>query len=104
MRGKSQLSPVAYGNRWLTPDEGRQLLSDQGFEVSDLNQRAVMFNHHSLASVGAYSGLAEAQLAGYPVELASKALEQTAALALESAGVTEVQHNWIEICALRRAA
>ncbi len=104
VRGKSQLSPVAYGNRWLTPDEWRQLLSEQGFEVSDLNQRAVMFNHRSLASVGAYSGLAEAQLAGYPVELASKALEQTAALALESAGVTEVQHNWIEICALRRAA
>ncbi len=104
VRGKSQLSPVAYGNRWLTPDEWRQMLSEQGFDVIDLNERAVQFNARSLASVGAYSGLAEAQLSGYPVELASTALAQTAALALESAGVTEVQHNWIEICARRRAA
>ncbi|MBE2244215.1 MAG: methyltransferase domain-containing protein [Burkholderiaceae bacterium] len=103
VRGKSQLSPVAYGNRWLTPDEWRQLLSEQGFDVIDLNERAVMFNHHSLASVGAYSGLAEAQLSGYPVEVASQALAETAVLALDSAGVTEVQHNWIEICARRRA-
>ena len=37
-----------------------------------------MFDHHSLASVGAYSGLAEAQLSGYPVEVSSKALAVTA--------------------------
>jgi len=103
VRGKSQLAAVAYQNRWLTPDEWRALLASQGFEMRDLNERAVMFDHHSLASVGAYSGLAEAQLAGYPVELASAALAATAAVALESAGVTQVQHNWIEVCAVRRA-
>ena len=47
--------------------------------------------------------MAEAQLSGYPVEIASQALEQTAGLALASANVTEVQHNWIEVCARRRA-
>ncbi|MED5619073.1 class I SAM-dependent methyltransferase [Ideonella sp. BN130291] len=104
VRGKSYLSPVAYQNRWLTPAEWRELLNAKGFEVLDLNERAVMFDHHSLASVGAYSGLAEAQLAGYPVELASQALANTAALALESANVTSVQHNWLEICAVRRAS
>lgn len=102
VRGKSQLAPVAYQNRWLTPDEWRELLAAKGFEVRDLNERAVMFDHDSLAKVGAYSGLAEAQLAGYPVELASQALEATAGLALQSAGVDAVQHNWIEICAVRR--
>lgn len=104
VRGKSQLAPVAYQNRWLTPDEWRELLADKGFEVSDLHEHAVMFDHHSLASVGAYSGLAEAQLSGYPVELASQALAATAAQALASAGVSSVQHNWIEICAVRRPA
>lgn len=103
VRGKSQLAPVAYQNRWLTPDEWRELLAQKGFEVRDLHERAVMFDHHSLASVGAYSGLAEAQLSGYPVELASQALAATAADALASAGVSRVQHNWIEICARRRA-
>lgn len=102
VRGKSQLASVAYQNRWLTPAEWRELLAELGFEVSDLHERAVMFDHHSLAAVGAYSGLAEAQLAGYPVELASQALAATAADALASAGVSRVQHNWIEICALRR--
>jgi ubiquinone/menaquinone biosynthesis C-methylase UbiE len=104
LRGKSQLAPVAYQNRWLTPDEWRELLTAKGFEVQDMHERAVMFDHHSLASVGAYSGLAEAQLSGYPVELASQALANTAALALASADVSSVQHNWIEVCAVRRAA
>lgn len=103
VRGKSQLSSVAYQNRWLSPDEWRRTLADAGLEVRDLHERAVMFNHHSLASVGAYSGLAEAQLSGYPVEVASQALAATAATALASAGVDAVQHNWIEICAVRRA-
>lgn len=103
VRGKSQLAPVAYQNRWLTPDEWRALLAEKGFDVQDLNERPVMFDHHSLASVGAYSGLAEAQLSGYPVEVASQALANTAGLALEGAGVTSVQHNWIEVCAVRRA-
>jgi ubiquinone/menaquinone biosynthesis C-methylase UbiE len=103
VRGTSQLAPVAYQNRWLTPDEWRELLADKGFEVRDLRERAVMFDHDSLASVGAYSGLAEAQLSGYPVDLASKALASTAQLALDSAGVSAVQHNWIEVCAVRRA-
>jgi len=103
VRGKSLLAPVAYQNRWLTPDEWRELLVGHGFEVLDMHERAVMFDEHSLASVGAYSGLAEAQLSGYPVELASQALANTAALALASADVTAVQHNWIEVCAVRRA-
>lgn len=101
-RGKSQLSPVAYGNRWLTPDEWRALLSDKGFEVRDLAERPVMFDHDSLSKVGSYSGLAEAQLSGYPTEIAAQALEMTAGLALQSAGVEAVQHNWIEVVAVKR--
>jgi len=103
VRGKSMLAPVAYQNRWLTPTEWRELLEAQGFDVRDMNERVVMFDHDSLASVGAYSGLAEAQLSGYPVELASQALASTAALALEGANVTAVQHNWLEVCAVRHA-
>ena len=101
VRGKSQLAPVAYQNRWLTPDEWRTTLLSLGLEVQDMNIRPVMFDHGSLASVGAYSGLAEAQLSGYPVELASRALASTAAAALASADVSSVQHNWIEVCAVR---
>ena len=47
-------------------------------------------------------GLAEAQLGGYPPGVASQALAGTAAAALESAGVSSVRHNWLEVCAIRR--
>lgn len=101
-RGKSQLSAVAYGNRWLTPDEWRATLDSHGFDVRDLAERPVMFDHDSLAKVGSYSGLAEAQLSGYPTEIAAQALEVTARAALDSAGVDAVQHNWIEVVAVKR--
>lgn len=101
-RGRSQLSPVAYGNRWLTPDEWRSTLGAHGFEVTELAERPVMFDHDSLAKVGSYSGLAEAQLSGYPTEIAAQALEMTAQAALDSAGVDAVQHNWIEVVATKR--
>jgi len=104
VRGKSQPTATSHQNRWLTPGEWRELLASHDFEVRALNERAVMFNQHSLAAIGAYSGMAEAQLSGYPVQIAARALEETAAVALANANVDEVQHNWIEICAARRAA
>ena len=103
-RVKSQLSTVAYQNRWLTLDEWRTLLSDNGLDVQHLAERPVLFDRHSLAAIGSYSGLAEAQLSGYPVEIASQALADTAGTALEGAGVSSVQHNWLEVCAIRRSA
>ena len=101
-RIRSQLSEVAYQNRWLTLDEWRTLLSDSGFDVQQLGERPVLFDRHSLAGIGSYEGLAEAQLGGYPPSVASQALAGTAAAALESAGVSSVRHNWLEVCAIRR--
>jgi len=101
-RVKSQVSEVAYQNRWLTLDEWRALLEGSGFDVQRLAERPVRFDRHSLAAIGSYEGLAEAQLGGYPPGIASQALADTAAAALEGAGVTSVQHNWLEVCAIRR--
>ena len=103
-RVKSQLSTVAYQNRWLTLDEWRTLLSDNGLDVQRLIERPVLFDRHSLAAIGSYSGLAEAQLSGYPVEIASQALADTAAAALEGVGVSSVRHNWLEVCAIKRGS
>jgi len=101
-RVRPQLSAVAFQNRWLTLDEWRSLLAGRGFDVQRLAERPVHFDQHSLAAIGAYSGLAEAQLSGYPVEIASQALASTAATALEEACVASVQHNWLEVCAIKR--
>ena len=102
-RVKSQVSEVAFQNRWLTLDEWRDLLRRHGLDVQQLTERPVRFDRNSLAAIGGYSGLAEAQLNGYPVEIASQALSTTAAGVLESAGVAAVQHNWLEVCAVKRA-
>jgi ubiquinone/menaquinone biosynthesis C-methylase UbiE len=102
-RIRSQLSTVAYQNRWLTRDEWSALLNDSGLEVQRLSERPVFFDRNSLAAIGSYRGLAEAQLGGYPEGIASQALAATAAAALEGAGVTRVQHNWLEACAVKRA-
>ncbi len=102
-RIKSQLSSVAFQNRWLTLDEWRLLLGNSGLDVQHLAERPVLFDRHSLAAIGSYSGLAEAQLGGYPEGIASQALAATAAAALESAGVPSVQHNWLEACAIKRS-
>jgi ubiquinone/menaquinone biosynthesis C-methylase UbiE len=101
-RVKSQVSAVAFQNRWPTLDEWRTMLGNAGLEVRHLDERPVSFDHSSLAAVGAYSGLVEAQLSGYPVEIASQALAGTAAAALEGAGVSSVQHNWLEACSVKR--
>jgi SAM-dependent methyltransferase len=101
-RVKPQLSEVAYQNRWLTLDEWRTLLGDSGLDVQHLTERPVMFDENSLAAIGSYEGLAEAQLGGYPEGIASQALAGTAASALEAAGVASVQHNWLEACAIKR--
>lgn len=98
---RGQLAPVAYQNRWLTVDEWRELLAACGFADVQVRERAVLFDAESLASVGAYSGLAEAQLAGWPAELASQALARTADAALAGAGVAAVQHHWLEVHARR---
>jgi len=103
-RIKSQLSSVAFQNRWLTPDEWRTLLGNHGLDVQQLIERPVLFDQNSLAAIGSYSGLAEAQLGGYPEGIASRALAATAATALESVGVPSVQHNWLEACAVKRGS
>jgi SAM-dependent methyltransferase len=103
-RIKSQLSSVAFQNRWLTPDEWRALLGNHGLDVQQLIERPVLFDQNSLAAIGSYSGLAEAQLGGYPEGIASRALVATAASALENAGVPSVRHNWLEACAVKRGA
>ena len=101
-RVKSQVSAVAFQNRWVTLDEWRTLLGKYGLDVRHLAERPVSFDQHSLAAVGSYSGLVEAQLSGYPVEIAVQALAGTAAAALEGAGVSSVQHNWLEACSIKR--
>jgi len=63
----------AFQNRWLSIDEWREVLGAHGLRVVDVNERVVMLDGRCFAAVGAYGGLAEVLMSGYPVEAASTA-------------------------------
>ncbi|MBX3411471.1 MAG: methyltransferase domain-containing protein [Pirellulales bacterium] len=94
----------AFQNRWLNPSEWQDMLVQAGFEVRDVHERTVVLNPTALAAIGAYGGMAKVALSGYPVELASQALEASVGKALENCQLTSVPRNWLEICAVRRAS
>ena len=73
-----------------------------GFEVQWYCHRTMIMNQRSLETVGAYSGLACVLLSGYPVELASEALQASAGPAFKALGFTEVRRLWLELVAVKR--
>ena len=91
----------AFQNRWQSPQEWRDLLAKYGLDAHDVYERRVMLDERCLAAVGAYGGLAEVVMSGYPVEQASEALQATAGIALQRTGVDLLPRNWLEVWATK---
>jgi ubiquinone/menaquinone biosynthesis C-methylase UbiE len=92
----------AFTNRWRTPAEWGALLEEAGFEKARLSERLVPMTGESFEAVGAYAGMAEVLLSGYPVASASAALQAAVAPALRSMSLTTVPRNWLEVVAVRK--
>ncbi|MCP5195235.1 MAG: class I SAM-dependent methyltransferase [Gammaproteobacteria bacterium] len=92
----------AFRNRWYSPAEWSALLEQQGFQVTDQNERVVLLNGRCFAAIGAYAGFAEVLLQGYPVDAATEALQSTAHSALAALNITTVPRNWLEMWAIKR--
>lgn len=92
---------AAFQNRWYSPGEWSGLLEDASFEVRDVHERVVMMDERCLAAVGAYGGLAEVLMSGYPVEAASMALQMTAGSGLKALHIDAVPRNWLEVWAVK---
>lgn len=92
----------AFKNPWFTPADWSQMLADAGMQVHDLNERVVELNARSFGLVGAYGGLAEVLLSGFPVEEAAAALEAAAQPAMDASNATVVPRNYLEIWATRQ--
>jgi ubiquinone/menaquinone biosynthesis C-methylase UbiE len=92
----------AFKNPWFTPADWSQMLADAGMQVHDLNERVVELNARSFGLVGAYGGLAEVLLSGFPVEEAAAALEAAAQPAMDASKATVVPRNYLEIWATRQ--
>jgi ubiquinone/menaquinone biosynthesis C-methylase UbiE len=91
----------AFSQPWLSRDEYRQLLENNGFEITAVRERTVELTRHSFETIGAYSGCASVVLSGWPVDLASAALQRAAGPTLDEAGVDAVPRQWLEMVATR---
>jgi ubiquinone/menaquinone biosynthesis C-methylase UbiE len=89
----------AFSNRWMTPEQWEEELRQNGFEVVQTYKRSVTISQRGLETVGAYSGLAEVLMSGYPVEIASECLQEAAGRAFRNLGITEIPRYWLEITA-----
>jgi ubiquinone/menaquinone biosynthesis C-methylase UbiE len=92
----------AFSNRWLTPAEYSQLLSESGLDVVGTMERVVQMSRRNFETVGAYSELASVLLSGYPVKLACEALEKAVGQAFEAVRVETVPRSWLEAISVKR--
>ena len=88
-------------NRWESPPQWSERLAARGLRTENVHERRVELDARCLALVGAYGGMAEVMLSGFPVADASAALQATAASALEASGATCAPRNYLEIWSRR---
>jgi ubiquinone/menaquinone biosynthesis C-methylase UbiE len=91
----------AFQNRWSTPQEWVDTLTQHGYKVKDVNERTIELDERCLAAVGAYGGFAEVLMSGYPVEAASMALQATAGASLRAMNLNALPRNWLEVWATK---
>jgi len=92
----------AFDKGWMSGDEWQAKLETQGFEVVRNAKRTVPISQRGLELVGAYGGLSEVLMTGYPVDVASEALMAAVGPAFDKFGITELPRNWLEIAAVKR--
>ena len=91
----------AFRKDWLSAGDWRAALQAAGIETVACIDRPVPISREGLALVGAYGGLAEVLMSGYPVEIASECLMQAAPVAFDTLGIDEVPRNWLEMRGVR---
>jgi len=97
IKRKKGTVPGAFRNRWQSPAEWSAWLSEAGLTTVDTNERRVEVDARGMALVGAYGGLAQVLLSGYPVEAAGEALQVAAQPAMEAVGIQVVPRNYLEL-------
>jgi ubiquinone/menaquinone biosynthesis C-methylase UbiE len=91
----------AFGNQWFSPAQWQELLNRHHLEIIQDEQRTVMLTQRSLETIGAYAGFAEVALSGYPVEIASEALQEAAGVTLKNLQIEEIPRLWLEVVAIK---
>lgn len=93
--------PPAFSKGWPSAEEWIQRLGKHGFHAAQALTTTVTLTQYSFETIGAYAGFARVILSGYPVDVASEALQAAAGPTLRTAGVEEVPRYWLEVRANR---
>jgi ubiquinone/menaquinone biosynthesis C-methylase UbiE len=92
----------AFSKPWPSLEEWTDMLMRHGFEITRTYERTVLMNQRCFETIGAYAGLASVLFSGYPVHLASEALQETAGLTLSLVGMNVVPRLWLEMTAVKK--
>ncbi|MEM9386828.1 MAG: class I SAM-dependent methyltransferase [Pseudomonadota bacterium] len=92
----------AFDKDWKTPEGWAGVLEQAGFDVERVYKRPIPIDQRGLELVGAYGGLAEVLMSGYPVDISSECLQYAVGPAFEKMGVTEVVRYWLEVTGVKR--
>lgn len=91
----------AFNKGWLSAEGWSEKLVNAGFNVELAERRQMDISRRGLQLVGAYGGLAEVLMSGYPVEIASECLIEGADRAFDLMQVESVPRYWLEVKATR---
>ncbi|HZZ72904.1 MAG TPA: class I SAM-dependent methyltransferase [Pirellulales bacterium] len=89
----------AFTNRWYSPREWSDMLAAAGLSTIVSLETRVELSEQSFSYVGAYGGLAEVLLSGFPVAEASEGLQAAAVPAMRAAGFTVAPRNFLDVWA-----
>ncbi len=89
----------AFDKDWKSPEQWADALGKAGLKVTRTHKRPIPITQRGLELVGAYGGLAEVLMSGYPVDVASECLQEAAGRAYRKLGLTEVTRYWLEMTA-----
>lgn len=98
-RKRGSVAP-AFSRTWPSAEEWVGRLEGSGFAPPRVARRTVNLTEYSFRTIGAYGGFASVILSGYPVPLASEALQAAAGPTFRAFGVHEVPRHWLEITAM----
>jgi ubiquinone/menaquinone biosynthesis C-methylase UbiE len=90
----------AFSKGWLSEQGWQELLQRHGFTVTRSFKRELSISRRGLELVGAYGGLAEVLMSGYPVDIASECLQEAVGRAFDALKVDSVGRYWLEINAV----
>jgi hypothetical protein len=99
---KRSTSRSAFSKRWPSEEDWTRMLTSQGLEVKNVCERTVMMNQRCFETIGAYAGLASVLFSGYPVDLASEALQETVEKSLAVVNMDVVPRLWLEVTAIKK--